>query len=236
MASSGIRDQVAIIGMGCTRFGELWDKGVDDLLTDAATRRGGLGRGAAPRHRRLLARHHDLGRLRRDAVAPAQARLQAGDPGGELLRHRVGGLPQRLLRRGVGRLRHRHGHRGREAQGHRLLGTDRDPGRGRRHRPGTVVARRLLLPGPVLRPQVRRGPRADEGGHEPHRLQEPPERGAQPAGAVPKGGLHGDHRQGAAGGGRPRRLRLQRGERRRRRRPSSAGPRTRTGTATTRCT
>ena len=23
--------------MGCTRFGELWDKGVDDLLTDAAT-------------------------------------------------------------------------------------------------------------------------------------------------------------------------------------------------------
>jgi len=37
MASSGIKDQVAIIGMGCTRFGELWDKGVDDLLTDAAT-------------------------------------------------------------------------------------------------------------------------------------------------------------------------------------------------------
>ena len=37
MASSGIRDQVAVIGMGCTRFGELWDKGVDDLLTDAAT-------------------------------------------------------------------------------------------------------------------------------------------------------------------------------------------------------
>jgi len=23
--------------MGCTRFGELWDKGVDDLLTDATT-------------------------------------------------------------------------------------------------------------------------------------------------------------------------------------------------------
>src|SRR5258708_5125394 len=37
MASSGIRGQVAIIGMGCTRFGELWDKGVDGLLTDAAT-------------------------------------------------------------------------------------------------------------------------------------------------------------------------------------------------------
>src|ERR1700722_18061624 len=35
MASKGIRDQVAVIGMGCTKFGELWDKGVDDLLTDA---------------------------------------------------------------------------------------------------------------------------------------------------------------------------------------------------------
>jgi acetyl-CoA C-acetyltransferase len=35
MASHGIRDQVAIIGMGCTPFGELWDKGADDLLIDA---------------------------------------------------------------------------------------------------------------------------------------------------------------------------------------------------------
>ncbi|RLC26463.1 MAG: acetyl-CoA acetyltransferase, partial [Deltaproteobacteria bacterium] len=30
-----IKDQVAIIGMGCTQFGELWDKGVDDLIVDA---------------------------------------------------------------------------------------------------------------------------------------------------------------------------------------------------------
>ncbi len=36
MTSVGIRDRVAIVGMGCTAFGELWDKGVDDLLTDAA--------------------------------------------------------------------------------------------------------------------------------------------------------------------------------------------------------
>ena len=35
MASRGIRDRVAIVGMGCTPFGELWDKSVDDLLTDA---------------------------------------------------------------------------------------------------------------------------------------------------------------------------------------------------------
>jgi acetyl-CoA C-acetyltransferase len=30
-----IRDKVAIIGMGCTRFGELWDKSVEDLIIDA---------------------------------------------------------------------------------------------------------------------------------------------------------------------------------------------------------
>jgi acetyl-CoA C-acetyltransferase len=37
MASNGIRDRVAIVGMGCTRFGERWDRSVDDLLVDAAT-------------------------------------------------------------------------------------------------------------------------------------------------------------------------------------------------------
>jgi acetyl-CoA C-acetyltransferase len=36
MASHGIRDRVAIVGMGCTRFAEHWDKGVDELLLDAA--------------------------------------------------------------------------------------------------------------------------------------------------------------------------------------------------------
>ena len=36
MASNGIRDRVAIVGMGCTPFGEHWNKGTDDLLIDAA--------------------------------------------------------------------------------------------------------------------------------------------------------------------------------------------------------
>src|SRR5918996_3839065 len=35
MASRGIRDRVAIIGMGCTTFGEHWDRSVDDMLVDA---------------------------------------------------------------------------------------------------------------------------------------------------------------------------------------------------------
>ena len=36
MASHGIKDQVAIIGMGCTRFGEHWDKSLEDLIIEAA--------------------------------------------------------------------------------------------------------------------------------------------------------------------------------------------------------
>jgi acetyl-CoA C-acetyltransferase len=35
MASHGICDRVAIVGMGCTCFGEHWDSSIDDLLIDA---------------------------------------------------------------------------------------------------------------------------------------------------------------------------------------------------------
>lgn len=37
MASHGIRDKVAIIGMGCTNFGEHWDKSTDDLLIESSS-------------------------------------------------------------------------------------------------------------------------------------------------------------------------------------------------------
>src|SRR3954452_23472793 len=35
MGSHGIRDRVAIVGMGCTRFAEHFDKSADDLLREA---------------------------------------------------------------------------------------------------------------------------------------------------------------------------------------------------------
>ena len=38
MASNGIKDRVAIIGMGCTKFGEHWDKGPEDLLSMPPTK------------------------------------------------------------------------------------------------------------------------------------------------------------------------------------------------------
>ncbi|HYN34338.1 MAG TPA: acetyl-CoA acetyltransferase [Ilumatobacteraceae bacterium] len=36
MASHGIKDRVAIVGMSCTNFVEHWDKGLDDLLIEAS--------------------------------------------------------------------------------------------------------------------------------------------------------------------------------------------------------
>lgn len=33
--ASGIRDKVVILGMGCTRFGERWDMGVEELMIEA---------------------------------------------------------------------------------------------------------------------------------------------------------------------------------------------------------
>ena len=33
--AEGIKDKVAIIGMGCTKFEELWDKSPEDLIVDA---------------------------------------------------------------------------------------------------------------------------------------------------------------------------------------------------------
>jgi acetyl-CoA C-acetyltransferase len=33
--ADGIRDKVAVIGMGCTKFGEQWDKSAEDLMVDS---------------------------------------------------------------------------------------------------------------------------------------------------------------------------------------------------------
>ena len=37
MASHGIKDKVAIVGMGCTNFGEHWDKSADDMLIESSS-------------------------------------------------------------------------------------------------------------------------------------------------------------------------------------------------------
>jgi len=45
--ATGIRDKVAIVGMGCTRFGERWDVGTEELMVEAfeeAVADAGIGR------------------------------------------------------------------------------------------------------------------------------------------------------------------------------------------------
>jgi acetyl-CoA C-acetyltransferase len=37
VGSHGIKDRVAVVGMSCTRFGEHWTNGVDELIVEAAT-------------------------------------------------------------------------------------------------------------------------------------------------------------------------------------------------------
>ncbi|MCL6612733.1 MAG: acetyl-CoA acetyltransferase, partial [Peptococcaceae bacterium] len=36
MGGKGIKDKVAIVGMGCLRFGEHWDKSLEDMMVEAA--------------------------------------------------------------------------------------------------------------------------------------------------------------------------------------------------------
>ena len=131
MASHGIRDRVAVVGMGCTTFGEHWDKGADDLLVDAVGDALASAGVEKDQRRRVLGRHDGLGHLRAHALAPVAHRLQAGHARREHVRDRLGVVPQRVLRGGVRRVRHRDGHRRREAEGRRLL----RPGRSARRRP-----------------------------------------------------------------------------------------------------
>lgn len=33
--ASGIKDKVAILGMGCSKFGERWESGAEELMVEA---------------------------------------------------------------------------------------------------------------------------------------------------------------------------------------------------------
>ena len=190
MASHGIRDQVAIVGMGCTNFGEHWDQSTDDLLIDVVV--GGARRRPASRSTtstRSGSARWAPGLSGPDAQPPAEDRPQAGHPRRELLRHRVArrsatpatpwprGAYDVAMAIGVEKLKDS-GYSGLVVVG---------PGQRRHaadgHRAGVVQPAR-----PGLRQEVRRRPRRDEGRPHPHRVEEPPQRRAQPAGAVPQGG------------------------------------------------
>ncbi len=54
--ASGIRDKVAIVGMGCSRFGERWDAAPEDLMLEACDRGARGRRDRARSHRGRVAR------------------------------------------------------------------------------------------------------------------------------------------------------------------------------------
>ena len=209
MASKGIRDQVAIVGMGCTPFGEHWDTQhgrhapavVDAEALKSAGRR-------PRRRRRLLARHDGFGVSGLTLSRPLKIDYKPVTRVENMLRHGLGGLPQRVLRGGVGRLRRRDGDRRREAEGLGLLRPRRRLHPQRRHTADADGAGVVQPPRSRLRQEVRRGRGRDERRPHPHRLEEPPQRGAEPAGPVPQGGGEGHHRLLAARGRAARDLRL----------------------------
>ena len=188
MGSHGIKDRVAIVGMGCTPFGEHWDKGTDDLLIDASNEAfasAGIDKDDVDAYWLGTAQ---VGHERHHARPPAAARRQAGHPRRELLRDRLRGAAPGRVRGRVRRVRRRDGDRRREGEGQRLPGPQRVPDPDRRHRPHAHRGGDVLRwSRPAYAQEVRRRRRRAARGARPHRVEEPLQRRPQPARAVPQG-------------------------------------------------
>ena len=187
MGSHGIKDRVAIVGMGCTPFGEHWDKGADDLLIDAVERGVRGGRRRQGRRRRVLARHRaESGMSGMTLARPLQLEDKPVTrvenfcaTGSEALRQAAYAVASR-------RVRHRDGDRRREGEGQRLPGPQRRP-RSRTTAPAARSPRRRCsrMVAPAYAKKYGVDERRAEGGARPDRVEEPLQRRAQPAGAVP---------------------------------------------------
>ena len=77
MGSHGVRDKVAIVGMGCTHFAELWDKGLDDLIIDNVKQRLFTSERLARILESLIERQEDKDRAEQDRRAALKTELAA---------------------------------------------------------------------------------------------------------------------------------------------------------------
>ena len=129
--ASGIRDKVAILGMGCSRFGERWNMGAEELLVESFQEC--LADAGIEKDRIEAAwLGHCIEEIGMGKVGDAARRGPAASPhrrhpDGKLLRHGDRGLPGGRLRGGLRGLRHLPGHRCGKTQGHRLRRACRTP-------------------------------------------------------------------------------------------------------------
>ena len=191
MGSHGIKDRVAIVGMGCTRFAEHWDKGLDDLLLDAtgeAFASAGVTKEEVDAYWLGTAQGGMSGML---LAKPLQLEGKPVDARREHVRHRLRGVAPGRLRRGLRRLRPGDGGRGREGEGLGLPGPQRLPRAQRRHAAHAHRRRHVLDGRPGLRRALRRSHGRAQGRARPDRVEEPLQRRSQPARAVPAGDVGG---------------------------------------------
>lgn len=91
-----IRDKVAIVGMGCTKFGERWDVGVEDLLVEAAYEAfedAGIG----PKDIQAAWLGTVFSGMTALTMSPPRAPVHPHDTGREHVRYRLRGLACRQL-------------------------------------------------------------------------------------------------------------------------------------------
>ena len=233
MASHGIKDRVAIIGMGCTRFAEHWDNGADQLLVEAANEAfasAGVDQGD---RRRLLGGH---GRSGMSGMMLAKPLELSGKPvvrvenmcatGAEALRQAAYAVAcgaydvAMAMRRG-------------EGQGLRVPGTQRRPHPQRRHRPDATAAAMfsMVVPAYAHKYGGRGGPDEARCWPASPRRTTPTAR-CNPRAQFRKPMSVESITRHAARGRQAQRLRLRRRRRRRRPPPSWCGPRTPTATPT----
>ena len=99
VAVDSIKDKVAIVGMGCVKFGENWDKSLEDMIVDAAYE-AFEDAGIEPKDIEAAWWGNVFaGESASIMSAPAQAGLHPGDACGEPVRHRVGSHTGSRVRR-----------------------------------------------------------------------------------------------------------------------------------------
>ena len=236
MGSHGIKDRVAIVGMGCTKFGERFDMGLDDLIIDASSQAfsaAGIDKDAVDAYWFGTAQSGMSG------ITLARPLQLEGKPvtrvenycatGSDALRQAAyavaSGAYDVAMAIGAEKVKDS-GYAGLNAFPVPNDGTART----------LTAAAMFSMVAPGVRQAVRRRRDRDQGRARPHRVEEPLQRRAQPAGAVPAGDEHGDDLRVAACGRPARHPRLRRRRRRRGRRDRRAGRRRGRATRTSRCT